>query len=118
MAERFAVDASAATIINRARSRGRRIVAVGTTSVRAIESAVRSGSVEPGGGWTDLVLGPERPTTVIDGLVTGWHPPEASHLELIEAVVGADIVSKAYQSAQELGYRSHEFGDSCLLLRS
>ncbi len=118
MAERFDVDASAATIINRARSRGRRIVAVGTTSVRAIESAVRCGSVEPARGWTDLVLGPERPATVIDGLVTGWHPPEASHLDLIEAVVGADTVSKAYRSAQDLGYRSHEFGDSCLLLRS
>lgn len=118
MPERYEVDESAATIINRARENGRRIVAVGTTSVRAIESAGRSGEVTATRGWTDLVLGPERPAVIVDGLVTGWHPPEASHLDLIEAVVGPDIVSGAYRSAHELGYRSHEFGDSCLLLRS
>lgn len=117
MPERFEVDDSVAAAVTRARSRGGRVVAVGTTSVRAIESAVRSGSVVPSRGWTDLVLSPDRPTVAVDGLVTGWHPPEASHLDLIEAVVGAEVVSNAYRAAHELGYRSHEFGDSCLLLR-
>jgi S-adenosylmethionine:tRNA ribosyltransferase-isomerase len=117
MAERFEVNASTAAIVNRARSDGRRIVAVGTTSVRAIESAVRAASIVPARGWTDLVLTPERRTVMVDGIVTGWHPPEASHLELIQAVAGPEAVSEAYRAAETLGYRSHEFGDSCLLLR-
>jgi S-adenosylmethionine:tRNA ribosyltransferase-isomerase len=117
MPERFEVNGSVAEAVNRARARGGRVVAVGTTSVRAIESAVRFGSVVPARGWTDLVLSPDRPTAVVDGLVTGWHPPEASHLDLIEAIVGAGLVSNAYRTAHALEYRSHEFGDSCLLLR-
>ena len=117
MAERFEVNASTAAIVNRARADGRRIVAVGTTSVRAIESAVRAASIVPARGWTDLVLTPERRTVMVDGIVTGWHPPEASHLDLIQAVAGAKAVSEAYRAADALGYRSHEFGDSCLLLR-
>jgi S-adenosylmethionine:tRNA ribosyltransferase-isomerase len=114
--ERFAVDRAAANRINRARARGGRVVAVGTTSTRAVESAVSEGSVVPKRGWTDLVLSASRPTAVVSGLVTGWHPPEASHLDLLEAVAGVEVVSGAYRSAHELAYRSHEFGDSCLLL--
>ncbi len=117
MPERFEVGRAAATAINRARARGSRVVAVGTTAVRAIESALRDNIVVPARGWTDLVISPERPI-LVDGLVTGWHPPEASHLDLIEAVAGSEAVSTAYRAAHELGYRSHEFGDSCLLLRS
>ncbi len=117
MAERFEVNTSTAAIVNRARSDGRRIVAVGTTSVRAIESAVRAESIVPARGWTDLVLTPECRTVMVDGIVTGWHPPEASHLDLIGAVAGPEAVSEAYRAAEALGYRSHEFGDSCLLLR-
>ena len=114
--ERFEVDARAAALINRALARCHRVIAVGTTSARAVESAVIGDSVVPGSGWTDLVLSTDHPTRVIDGVVTGWHPPEASHLELLEAVVGPGTVSQAYRAAGELGYRSHEFGDSCLLL--
>jgi S-adenosylmethionine:tRNA ribosyltransferase-isomerase len=66
-------------------------------------------------GWTDLVLSGLRPATTVDALITGWHPPEASHLDLLEAVAGHAAVSSAYECARELGYRSHEFGDSCLL---
>lgn len=115
--ERFEVGEATAAAINRARKQGRRVIAVGTTSVRAIESAVRDQMVVATRGWTDLVISPDRPPVVVDGLVTGWHPPEASHLDLIEAIVGSEAVSAAYQTAHELGYRSHEFGDSCLLLR-
>ena len=117
MRERFEVGPSAAATINRARARGNRIVAVGTTSTRAVESAIDGTLVSPTRGWTDLVLSGRRPTTLVDALITGWHPPEASHLDLLEAVAGADVVSHAYECAKELGYRSHEFGDSCLLLR-
>jgi S-adenosylmethionine:tRNA ribosyltransferase-isomerase len=73
--------------------------------------------VRPGSGWTDLVLGPDRPARVVDGLVTGWHEPQASHLLLLEAVAGRELVDRAYAAAVERGYRWHEFGDSCLLLR-
>jgi S-adenosylmethionine:tRNA ribosyltransferase-isomerase len=117
MPERFEVGQPAAAAINRARARGNRIVAVGTTSTRAVESAVDGSGVAPRRGWTDLVLSKRRPAAVIDGLLTGWHPPEASHVDLLEAVAGPRVVSETYERAHELGYRSHEFGDSCLLFR-
>lgn len=116
--ERVDVGADAAMRINRATARGRRVIAVGTTSARAVESATVRGSVAPMSGWTDLVLSVDRPARTITGLVTGWHPPEASHLDLLEALAGPETVSKAYRAARELGYRSHEFGDSCLILRT
>jgi S-adenosylmethionine:tRNA ribosyltransferase-isomerase len=93
------------------------VVAVGTTVTRALESrAAWDGTVRAGGGWTDLVLGPQRPARVVDGLVTGWHEPGASHLMLLEAVAGAHLVASAYAAARAEGYRWHEFGDSALLL--
>jgi len=76
------------------------------------------GTVRVDAGWTDLVLGPDRPGSVVDGLITGWHKPEASHLLLLEAVAGADLVRRAYAAALARGYLWHEFGDSCLLLDS
>jgi len=72
--------------------------------------------VAAGAGWTDLVLGPDRPARVVDGLVTGWHAPGASHLLLLEAVAGQALVASAYAGALAERYRWHEFGDSCLLL--
>ena len=69
----------------------RRVIAVGTTATRAIESAAQpDGMVTAASGWTDLVISPERPVRVVDGLITGWHNPEASHLLLVESVAGAD----------------------------
>ncbi len=115
--ERFEVTADTAALVNAARSRGGRVVAVGTTATRAIESAAGvDGLVEAAGGWTELVIGPDRPVRVVDGLVTGWHNPEASHLLLVEAVAGADLTQNAYDAAVERGYAWHEFGDSCLIL--
>lgn len=115
-AERFAVPRHTADLVTDARRRGSRVVAVGTTVVRALETvAGTDGSVRPGEGWTDLVLGPDRPPRVVDGLVTGFHEPEASHLLLLEAVVGADVVRRAYDAALEQRYLWHEFGDSALL---
>jgi S-adenosylmethionine:tRNA ribosyltransferase-isomerase len=115
--ERFEVTADTAALVNAARSRGGRVVAVGTTATRAIESAAGvDGVVEAAGGWTELVIGPDRPVRVVDGLVTGWHNPEASHLLLVEAVAGAELTQRAYDAAVERGYAWHEFGDSCLIL--
>ncbi|HET8684671.1 MAG TPA: S-adenosylmethionine:tRNA ribosyltransferase-isomerase [Micromonosporaceae bacterium] len=115
--ERFRVSPATARLATQTRRWGGRVVAVGTTVVRALESAARpDGSVVPAGGWTDLVLGPDRPAWVVSGLVTGWHAPDASHLLLLEAVAGAELVGRAYGEALRAGYRWHEFGDSCLLL--
>ena len=91
--------------------------AVGTTVTRALETAADGeGVARASAGWTDLVLGPQRPAQVVGGLITGWHAPGASHLDLLEAVAGADLVERAYREATGARYLWHEFGDSCLLL--
>jgi S-adenosylmethionine:tRNA ribosyltransferase-isomerase len=116
--ERYDVPAHTARLVNWTRSNGGRVIAAGTTAVRAIESAARpDGSVRPATGWTDLVLGPDHPVRVVDGLITGLHAPEASHLLLLESVAGVDLVQRAYDAALRESYLWHEFGDSCLLLR-
>jgi S-adenosylmethionine:tRNA ribosyltransferase-isomerase len=85
--------------------------------VRALESAATAdGTVRSAGGWTDLVLGPDRPVRAVTGLVTGLHAPEASHLLLLEAVAGPRLVDAAYQAAIDSGYAWHEFGDATLFL--
>lgn len=115
--EPFAVPAATARQVELARSSGGRVVAVGTTVVRALESAADAdGRVRAAGGWTDLVLGPDRPARVVTGLVTGLHAPEASHLLLLEAVAGPALVGAAYAAAVERRYLWHEFGDSSLFL--
>ena len=115
--ERFVVPATTARLVNDTRDAGRRVVAVGTTAVRAIESAADDdGMVEPAAGWTGLVLGPDRPARTVNGLITGLHPPEASHLLLLEAVAGSALVGAAYAAAVDEGYLWHEFGDSMLFV--
>jgi S-adenosylmethionine:tRNA ribosyltransferase-isomerase len=115
--ERYRVPAETADAVNATRAAGGRVVAVGTTTTRALETAADAdGRVSAREGWTHLVLGPDRPARVVDGLVTGWHEPDAPHLLLLEAVAGARLVSRAYAAAVEHRYRWHEFGDSCLLL--
>jgi S-adenosylmethionine:tRNA ribosyltransferase-isomerase len=115
--EWFEVSGTTAELVNAARQRGSRVVAVGTTATRAIESAVAdSGQVEPRSGWTELVIGPERPVRVVNGLVTGWHNPDASHLLLVESVAGPELTQRAYDAAVAERYLWHEFGDSALLL--
>ena len=117
--EWFSIPAATARLVNQARAAGGRIVAVGTTVTRALESAAdEDAAVTARAGWTDLVLGPRRPARVVDGLVTGWHAPGASHLNLLQAVAGRDLVRRAYAEALRERYRWHEFGDSCLLLPS
>lgn len=116
-AERFRVPAATARLVNDTRAAGGRIIAVGTTVTRALETvAAPDGVVRAAAGWTHLVLGPDRPCRAVDGLITGWHAPEASHLLLLEAVAGRDLVQSAYDAALAERYLWHEFGDSCLLL--
>jgi S-adenosylmethionine:tRNA ribosyltransferase-isomerase len=116
--ERFALPAATAARVNATRRAGGRVIAVGTTVTRALETAAApGGGVRAAAGWTSLVIGPERGVRVVDGLVTGWHEPEASHLLLLEAVAGAELVARSYAAALALRYRWHEFGDSHLLLK-
>lgn len=115
--ERFRVPPGTAALVNAVRAAGGRVVAVGTTVVRALETVAEPGGwVNAGHGWTDLVLGPDRPARAVTGLVTGLHEPEASHLLLLEAVAGRALVQRAYDAAVSGRYLWHEFGDSCLLL--
>jgi len=115
--EWFEVTPTSARVINQARAEGGRVVAVGTTATRAVESSVRGSSVVAGRGWTDRVVTPAAPPRVVDGLVTGWHDPMASHLLLVEAVAGARLTQAAYDAAAAERYHWHEFGDAALLLR-
>lgn len=94
----------------------RRVVAVGTTSARAVETAAAGGAVRPSRGWTDLVVSPASGVGVVDGLLTGWHEPGASHLDLLETVGGRPLVRASYEAAATAGYRWHELGDFHLIL--
>jgi len=116
-AEAYRVPADTARRINLARRHGGRVIAVGTTVVRALETvADADGVVHPGSGWTELVITPDRGVRAVDGLVTGWHEPAASHLQLLEAVAGRPLLEASYAAALDTGYRWHEFGDSHLVL--
>ena len=114
--ERFEVPPTTARVVNAARAAGGRVVAVGTTATRALESAVDGSYVVAARGWTSRVVSPAQPPRVVDGLITGWHDPMASHLLLVEAVAGRALTQAAYDAATAEGYLWHEFGDSALLL--
>jgi S-adenosylmethionine:tRNA ribosyltransferase-isomerase len=115
--ERFRVPDETASLVNAVHGWGGRVVAVGTTTVRALETvAAVDGTVEPDEGWTSLVVTPDRGLRTVDGLVTGWHEPSASHLQLLAAAAGEELLERSYLAALERGYLWHEFGDSQLIL--
>jgi S-adenosylmethionine:tRNA ribosyltransferase-isomerase len=115
--EWYRVPTPTAARINDTRRSGGRVIAIGTTVVRALETVVdRRGVVHTGEGWTDVVITPERGTFAVDGLLTGWHEPEASHLQMLEAIAGRELLDIAYEAASNEQYRWHEFGDVNLLL--
>lgn len=115
--ERYRVPIETAQRINATHAEGGRVVAIGTTVVRALETVTdERGKTHPGEGWTDLVITPCRGVRAVDGLLTGWHEPEATHLQLLEAVAGRAPLELAYPEAIGHGYLWHEFGDSHLLL--
>ncbi|MBC3844400.1 S-adenosylmethionine:tRNA ribosyltransferase-isomerase [Streptacidiphilus sp. 4-A2] len=116
-AEWFEVPEPTARVVESARRAGSRVVAVGTTAVRALESAAdRPGGLRAADGWTELVVTPQRGTRVVDGLLTGLHEPRASHLLMLEAVAGRPLLERSYAEALRERYLWHEFGDLHLLL--
>lgn len=115
--ERFTVPESTARLVNAARAGGARVLAIGTTAVRALETAATArGTTVAACGWTDLVVTPGRGVRVVDGLLTGLHEPEASHLLMLEAVAGEALLPRVYTEAVAERYLWHEFGDVNLLL--
>ncbi len=116
-AEQYEIPEATARLANAVHEWGGRVIAVGTTVVRTLETvASADGSVRAGRGWTSEEISPERGLLVVDGLLTGWHEPMASHLRLLEAALGAEPLEASYATALEHGYRWHEFGDSQLVL--
>jgi S-adenosylmethionine:tRNA ribosyltransferase-isomerase len=116
--EFFRVSGETAALVARTRAAGKRVIAVGTTSVRALESAVDDrGRIIAGEGWTDLIITPERGMRFVDGMITGFHEPRSTHLSLLEALVGKEHVARAYSQALTERYLWHEFGDSHFLVR-
>jgi S-adenosylmethionine:tRNA ribosyltransferase-isomerase len=111
--EWFAVGSDAVEAVNRAR----RVIAVGTTVVRALETAAGDdGRVHPMQGWTRLRLGPESSLRAVDALLTGFHEPQASHFDLLRAFLDEPLLERAYREAIDARYLWHEFGDLCLIL--
>ena len=118
-AEEYRVPELTARAVRSARADGRRVIAVGTTVVRALESAADEGDGEviASHAWTELMITPERGVRVVDSLLTGFHEPKASHLAMLEAIAGRRHLEVAYQAALEGRYLWHEFGDLHLILR-
>ena len=115
--ERVRVPESTADSVNAAHRRGHRVIAVGTTVVRALETSVGAdGRAHPYDGWTDLVVSPDRGVRITDGLLTGWHEPASSHLLMLEAIAGLELLADSYRTGLAEGYRWHEFGDVHLIL--
>jgi S-adenosylmethionine:tRNA ribosyltransferase-isomerase len=116
--EQFEVPEATASLVNAVHRWGGRVIAVGTTVVRALETvASPDGTVRPGSGWTGLIIDADRGVRAVDGLITGWHEPEASHLMMLEALAGGPLLERCYRDALRHGYLWHEFGDSHLILR-
>lgn len=114
--ERYEIPAETVAALARARARGGRVIAVGTTVVRALEGAAAcDGTVRPGPGVTDLIITPTRPLRIVDALLTGMHEPSESHYRLLGAFTPPALLARAWERALASGYRSHEFGDLALL---
>jgi len=117
--ERYSVPAETAKLVQRCRRTGGRMIAVGTTVVRALESSLDAkGRVVASQGWTDLVITPQRGISTVDGILTGFHEPQSSHLAMLEAIAGREVIAESYAAALDSGYLWHEFGDSQLILRA
>jgi S-adenosylmethionine:tRNA ribosyltransferase-isomerase len=115
--EYYRVPPETARLINAARAAGRRVVAVGTTVVRALETVTDPGGItHPGEGWTGLVVTPGRPVRSVNAMLTGLHEPRSSHLAMLEALAGREHLRIAYREALREDYLWHEFGDLHLIL--
>jgi S-adenosylmethionine:tRNA ribosyltransferase-isomerase len=118
--ELFDVPPATARLVNHVRADGGRVIAAGTTVVRALETAALgsggTGTVVASAGWTSHVVTPETGVKVVDGLLTGLHEPRSSHLRMLAAFAGPDLLSRCYEAAITGGYLWHEFGDVHLML--
>ena len=116
--EPYDVPPATARLVNHVRAHGGRVIAAGTTVVRALETAafVADGSRAPSAGWTSHVVTPETGVRAVDGLLTGLHEPRSSHLRMLAAFAGPELLSRCYEAAITSGYLWHEFGDVHLLL--
>jgi S-adenosylmethionine:tRNA ribosyltransferase-isomerase len=115
--EFYRVTVETAQIVNQARASGHRVVAVGTTAIRALETVTNGdGKTHAGEGWTCLVITPPRGLRAVNALITGMHEPEATHLAILEALAGRSHIKIAYEEALHKGYLWHEFGDLHLIL--
>lgn len=115
--EVYRVPPTSARLVNTAHVTGKRVIAVGTTSVRALETVTdKDGVTHPGEGWTSLVVTPERGVRSVDGMLTGLHEPRSSHLAMLETIAGREHLRTAYAEALEKEYLWHEFGDLHLIL--
>jgi S-adenosylmethionine:tRNA ribosyltransferase-isomerase len=116
-AEEYFISESTADKIESNKASNGRIVAVGTSVVRAIESsALQTGKVVPGNGYTSQRITERHKLKIADGLITGFHEPQSSHLDLISAFLSPSLIKKTYEEAIEKKYLWHEFGDLCLIL--
>jgi S-adenosylmethionine:tRNA ribosyltransferase-isomerase len=116
--EAYLIPAATAQAIQRAKRRGGRIIAVGTTVTRALEhSAGLHGRATPGAGLADQRLGPGTPLRVVDAILSGAHEPGSSHYDLLGAFADAEVLARADAELEARGYRTHEFGDSVLVWR-
>jgi S-adenosylmethionine:tRNA ribosyltransferase-isomerase len=114
--EWFEVSPATAAAVNATRLRGGRVIAIGTTVVRALESAFAGDEAIAASGWTELIVTPERGVHAVDALLTGFHEPEASHLDMLRAFADAPLLERAYAEALDAGYLWHEFGDVHLIV--
>jgi S-adenosylmethionine:tRNA-ribosyltransferase-isomerase (queuine synthetase) len=117
--EPYDVPPATARLVNHVRAHGGRVIAAGTTVVRALETAALGaapGLVAPSAGWTSHVVTPETGVRAVDGLLTGLHEPRSSHLRMLAAFAGPDLLARCYAAAISAGYLWHEFGDVHLLL--
>jgi S-adenosylmethionine:tRNA ribosyltransferase-isomerase len=116
-AERFRIPRFTAARVNLTRELGGRVIAVGTTVVRALQAATHAdGRVRAAKGWAEVVIGPDTPIRAVDGLLSGFHDRDSSHLAILEAIAGRALLERSYDEALRAGYLRHEFGDSHLLL--
>jgi len=113
--EHYEISPEAAEIINSARPSGGRVVAVGTTSVRTLETCAEGGKVQPGSGWTRCFIYPGYQFKIVDALLTNFHLPRSSLIMLVAAFAGQELVLSAYRAAVERRYRFYSYGD-CMLV--
>lgn len=116
--EWFTIDSETAERLNAAKTEGRRIVAVGTTALRALESAAENGAVRAISKDTDIFITPGSEFRIVDGLMTNFHLPRSTLFMLVSALAGLDVMQQAYAHAIKTGYRFYSYGDSSLIWKA